>query len=110
FKARTDDLRESPSLQIVRRLRGAGASVRAYDPSMPDGQVPPPKASVLEGTEVVDDPYAACDGAQLLLVLTEWDEFRWLDFSAVGERLAERRVLDGRNLLDREALRRLGFH
>ena len=67
------------------------------------------EAGVLEGIEVVADPYDACDGAQLLLVLTEWDEFRWLDIEAVGGRLAERRILDGRNLLDREALLRHGF-
>ena len=109
FKARTDDLRDSPALAIVRRLRGAGARIRAYDPSMPDGVVPGSKAAALDGIEVVADPYDACDGAALLLVLTEWDEFRWLDIDALGDRLAERRVLDGRNLLDREALVREGF-
>ena len=109
FKARTDDLRDSPSLEVIARLRAAGAHIRAYDPSMPDGAVPPVKAGVLEGIEVVADPYDACDGAALLLVLTEWDEFRWLDIEAVGGRLAERRILDGRNLLDREALLRHGF-
>jgi UDPglucose 6-dehydrogenase len=55
------------------------------------------------------DPYAACEGATVLAVLTEWDEFRWLDFDKVAERMAASRIVDGRNLLDRESLRRRGF-
>ena len=62
FKARTDDLRDSPSLEVIARLRAAGAHIRAYDPSMPDGEVPASKAAVLDGIEVVADPYDACDG------------------------------------------------
>jgi UDPglucose 6-dehydrogenase len=109
FKARTDDLRDSPSLEVIRRLQAAGARIRAYDPSMPDGHVDHRRQAVLEGIEVTPDPYAACDGAAVLLVLTEWDDFRWLDFDKVGELLAARRIVDGRNLLDRESLRRRGF-
>jgi UDPglucose 6-dehydrogenase len=108
FKARTDDLRESPSLSIVRRLLANGAKIRAFDPS-----ITPPveshKQSVLEGIEIASDPYAACEGAEVLLVLTEWDEFKWLDFDKVAESLASLHVVDGRNLLDRESLRRRGF-
>ena len=55
------------------------------------------------------DPYAACDGATVLAVLTEWDEFRWLDFDKVKGLLAEPNVVDARNLLDPAALRRRGF-
>jgi UDPglucose 6-dehydrogenase len=109
FKARTDDLRDSPSLEVIRRLRDAGATIAAYDPSMPDGRIDPRRAGVLDGIDVVADPYAACDGAAALVVLTEWDEFRWLDFDKVGDLLTDRRVVDGRNLLDRESLRRRGF-
>jgi UDPglucose 6-dehydrogenase len=109
FKARTDDLRDSPSLSVIERLRAAGAHIRAYDPSMPDGEPAPKWAPLLEGIDVTNDPYAACEGAAALLVLTEWDEFRWLDFDKVAEQLAAPRVFDGRNLLDREALRRRGF-
>jgi len=108
FKARTDDLRDSPSLSIVRRLLAKGAKIRAFDPSiMPPAE--PHKQSTLEGIELASDPYAACEGAEVLLVLTEWDEFKWLDFDKVGETLAALNVVDGRNLLDREALRRRGF-
>jgi UDPglucose 6-dehydrogenase len=109
FKARTDDLRDSPSLAIVRRLLDRGARVRAFDPSFEGGKPAPKWRPMLEGIEVVADPYAACQGAEVLLVLTEWDEFRWLDFDKVADELARKRVVDGRNLLDREALRRRGF-
>jgi UDPglucose 6-dehydrogenase len=108
FKARTDDLRDSPSLSIVRRLLEKGAKIRAFDPSI----TPPVEArkhETLEGIEIAGDPYAACEGAEVLLLLTEWDEFKWLDFDKVGELLAAPRIVDGRNLLDREALRRRGF-
>ena len=109
FKARTDDLRDSPALAIVGRLLAAGATVRAYDPSIPDGKPAAKWAPMLEGISLVADPYAACEGASALLVLTEWDEFRWLDFDKVAESLLEKRIFDGRNLLDRESLRRRGF-
>jgi UDPglucose 6-dehydrogenase len=108
FKARTDDLRESPSLAVLQRLRAAGAAVRAYDPAVSADHTEA-KASLLEGIEVVEDPYAACEGAEVLLVLTEWDEFKWLDFGKVADALAAPRVVDARNLLDRESLRRRGF-
>jgi UDPglucose 6-dehydrogenase len=108
FKARTDDLRESPSLSIVERLRDKGAKIRAFDPSIAP-PVEPHKAARLEGIEIASDPYSACEGAEVLVLLTEWDEFKWLDFDKVAESLASLRIVDGRNLLDREALRRRGF-
>ncbi len=101
FKARTDDLRESPSLEVLGRLIDRGAKVRAYDPAV--------SSSPREGIEVVADPYEACDGADVLLVLTEWDEFKWLDLDTVKQRMANAAVVDARNLLDRSALRRRGF-
>jgi UDPglucose 6-dehydrogenase len=100
FKARTDDLRESPSLEVLGRLAARGAKVRAYDPAV---------SHQLDGIEVVADPYEACDGADVLLVLTEWDEFKWLDLDQVKDRMATPAVVDARNLLDRSALLRRGF-
>jgi UDPglucose 6-dehydrogenase len=100
FKARTDDLRESPALEILRRLVDRGAVIRGFDPSNP---------GPIEGIEVVDDPYAAVEGAEVLAVLTEWDEFRWLDIEKVADLMAARKVVDARNLLDRAALTRRGF-
>jgi UDPglucose 6-dehydrogenase len=100
FKARTDDLRESPALAVIARLRARGALVQAYDPTV-DG----PLADV----DVRQDAYAACEGATVLVVLTEWDELRWLDFDKVGSVMAHRHVVDARNLLDRASLVRSGF-
>ena len=104
FKARTDDLRDSPSLAVIERLVARGASIRAYDPavkSLPQGGP--------DGVEVCADPYAACDDAAVLVVLTEWDDFRWLDFDKVADALDAPRVVDARNLLDPAKLRRRGF-
>jgi UDPglucose 6-dehydrogenase len=100
FKARTDDTRESPALRIVSLLAGHGAEVQAYDPAIkgPVGGVVP-----------AADPYSVCDGARVLAVLTEWDDFRWLDFDKVAGLMETPRLVDARNLLDRAALERRGF-
>ena len=100
FKARTDDTRRSPALEVIRRLQERGAQVLAYDPVAP--------ASV-PGVTRVDDPYAACTGASVLTVLTEWDEFRWVDLDKVRSVMAEPRIVDARNLLDPAVVRRKGF-
>ncbi len=101
FKAGTDDIRESPALEVTKRLIAKGAKVRGYDPAV--------KGLDIDGLEVVDDAYAACEGASALVVGTEWDEFKWLDLDKVADSMAERHVIDARNLLDRGALRRRGF-
>ena len=105
FKARTDDLRNSPSLEVVRRLATMGARIRAYDPTVGPGS----DRAELSGIDIVADPYAACEGAAVLTVLTEWDEFRRLDLSKVKGLLSGPRIVDARNLLDPAACRRLGF-
>lgn len=102
FKARTDDLRESPALAIAQRLVEQGATVKAFDPTVSS---PPAGFAV----EVVAEPYAACEGADVLAVLTEWDEFRWLDVDKVAAAMVARQVVDARNLLDRNAYLRAGF-
>ena len=101
FKAGTDDLRESPSLEVVRRLLDRGVTVKAYDPAVSE--------SPMEGVEVAGDAYAALEGASCLVVLTEWDEFKWLDLDKVGEVMADRKVVDARNILDKGSLLRRGF-
>jgi len=103
FKAGTDDLRDSPAIEVARQLVAEGAKVRAYDPEVAAG------ADVLEGVEVVDDPYACCDGADALVVLTEWPEFSRMDLDRVAAALAQRAVVDTRNVLDRAALARREF-
>ncbi len=104
FKARTDDRRESPALHVARRLLAAGAELRAHDPTVADGPL-----DELPELLASSDPYAACEGAEALVVLTEWDEFRWLDFDKVASVMAAARVMDTRNVLERSALVRRGF-
>ena len=101
FKAGTDDTRESPAIEVMKRLVAKGATVRAYDPAV--------ESVDIDGVEVVGDAYAACEGASAVVVATEWDEFKWLDLDKVGELVTERNVIDARNLLDRGALKRRGF-
>jgi UDPglucose 6-dehydrogenase len=103
FKAHTDDRRGSPAVEILRRLCSLGARVQAYDPTVRQA------APDLEGLEVRPDPYSACEGASVLAVLTEWEEFRWVDFKKVAEAMANPAVVDARNLLDPTAVRRAGF-
>jgi nucleotide sugar dehydrogenase len=102
FKARTDDLRESPSLAVIRRLTARGATVVGFDPTVA-------RDLGIDGLEIVTDPYAACEHADVLAVLTEWDEFRWHDFDKVKEVMTRPAVVDGRNLLDPAPLKRRGF-
>ena len=100
FKARTDDLRESPALEIIRRLTRMGATVQAYDPTV---------RRPLPEMEIFADAYEACQDASVLVVLTEWDEFRWVDLGLVRTRMTHPRIVDARNLLEPAAARRAGF-
>lgn len=104
FKAHTDDLRDSPALNIINRLVEVGAVVRAYDPAVEDGT-----DDRLAGITVVTDPYEAVEGADVLAVLTEWPEFGELSLEQVAERIGTRAVVDARNLLDRDHAKDLGF-
>jgi UDPglucose 6-dehydrogenase len=100
FKGRTDDLRDSPSLAIIKRLNEEGADVVGFDPTVHEP---------LDGIAFSADPYGACDGAAVLAVLTDWEEFRWLDLTKVHDLMASPAIVDARNLLDRNEVRRLGF-
>jgi UDPglucose 6-dehydrogenase len=103
FKARTDDTRDSPAIEVIRRLQQRGATVRSYDPAIPKAR------PGTEGIEVHADPYSPCEGADVLVVLTEWDEFRWLDMAKVAGLMSSARVVDTRNLLEPASVRRRGF-
>jgi len=104
FKANTDDLRDSPAMTITADLVADGASVCAFDPVAGAAA-----ANDIAGLEVATDAYEACEGAVVLAILTEWDQFRWLDYTRVVKAMAEPKVVDARNLLDPAAMRRLGF-
>ena len=99
FKANTDDLRESPALEIIKRLKARGADVVAYDPAVHHN---------IGDIDVVDSAYAAATGADVLVVLTEWDEFRWVDMAKVAEVMATARIYDTRNIVNVAAAERAG--
>jgi UDPglucose 6-dehydrogenase len=103
FKAGTDDLRDSPALAIARLLAADGALLTGYDPEVPAS------ARVDAGpVHVVDDPQLVAKDARAIVVLTEWPEFRKLDWAELAE-VADRAVVDTRNLLDPQTLRARGF-
>ena len=104
FKARTDDLRDSPSVSIITRLLDAGAAVQVFDPT-----VDSPRAGVPAGVAICTDAVAATSGADVLAVLTEWDDFRWIEPADVAAVMRGREIVDGRNLLERAAWVRAGF-
>jgi UDPglucose 6-dehydrogenase len=106
FKANTDDRRDSPSLQITNRLVELGATVQAFDPTV---DAESDTGDDLQALTLRSDPYDAARGASAVVVLTEWDEFRWLDFSRVRKLMVDPCIVDARNLLDPAALRRMGF-
>jgi len=104
FKPNTDDLRDAPSLDIIAMLRQYGASIRAYDP------VCGPKASkLLPGVPIFDDPYEALQGADAMLIVTEWEQLKTLDLDRAKSALRRLIVFDGRNVFDPSAMRENGF-
>lgn len=105
FKAQTDDLRDSPSIEICRRLLEAGAKVRAYDPTVTNA----PAALSSPGFAVAPSAVDALKGADVLAVLTEWDEFRWVSPGDVIGSLNQPVVVDARNVLDKSEWARGGF-
>ncbi len=104
FKPNTDDMRDAPALTIVPALVGGGARVRTVDPQgRREGE------ALLPGVSWMDDPYEAAEGADLLVVLTEWNEFRALDLSALSERMSVPRMADLRNVYSRKEALAGGF-
>ncbi|GAA3020852.1 UDP-glucose dehydrogenase family protein [Actinokineospora globicatena] len=105
FKAGTDDLRDSPALAVAALLRQAGADLVGYDPALRQDTQHPDLSSVT----VSDDPYQAAKDAEAVIVLTEWPEFRSLDWQRLAESVRNPIVVDTRNLLDPAVARRAGF-
>jgi UDPglucose 6-dehydrogenase len=104
FKAGTDDLRDSPALAVAAALRAEGAELTGFDPGC---RTPVP--GFTDGITVADEAMAAAKDADAIVVLTEWPEFRALDWPALARVAANRIVVDTRNLLDPDVLRRAGF-
>jgi UDPglucose 6-dehydrogenase len=104
FKPNTDDLREAPSLDIAKVLLAAGALVRAYDPAAMEGA-----RRLLPTIDYLDDAYEVAAGADALVVVTEWNEFRLLDLGRIKKSMRKSVVIDGRNIYDPPVMRGLGF-
>jgi UDPglucose 6-dehydrogenase len=104
FKPETDDIREAPAIDIIRGLLERGASIRAYDPAaMAEA------GRLIPELELCKDAYEACAGADLLVIVTEWNEFRMLDLPRVKELLAEPRMVDLRNIYKSQQMKDEGF-
>jgi UDPglucose 6-dehydrogenase len=104
FKPETDDIREAPAIDIARGLQQLGATIRAFDPqAMPAARVALPDLVLCE------DAYEACEGADALLIVTEWNQFRMLDLERIKERLNEPILFDLRNIYQPSTLRSAGF-
>jgi UDPglucose 6-dehydrogenase len=106
FKPNTDDMREAPSVVVINALLDAGASVCAYDPeAMGESR----EMYLGDRVEYADNPMAALEGADALVLVTEWNEFRRPDFDAVKAKLKSPVIFDGRNIYPRRTLEDLGF-
>jgi len=104
FKPNTDDMREASSLVLSARLQADGAKVRVYDP-VAEGEA----RTLIRGVHFATDALDAAEGADAVVLVTEWDEFLDLDWAQVAERMAGDVVLDGRNALDPDAVRAAGL-
>jgi UDPglucose 6-dehydrogenase len=108
FKPDTDDIREAPALDIIKNLTLAGAKVVAYDPEAVENVKRYFHDN--EGLSFVTDEYAALEGADALLIATEWEQFRTPDYARIRTALKAPVIFDGRNLYDLETMREHGFH
>jgi UDPglucose 6-dehydrogenase len=105
FKPNTDDMRDAPALALIQALEDAGAKVRAYDPEGLEQARP-----LLGKVTFADDAYAAVEGADALVIVTEWDEFRALDLKRVAGLLAQPVLVDLRNIYTPDEAERAGLH
>ena len=105
FKPNTDDMREAKSLEVVRVLHAAGAQIRAYDPVAMENA----KALMPEGVVFCESAYEAAAGADGVTLLTEWNEFKYLNLDRLRGLLRRPLIFDARNLYEPERMRRLGF-
>jgi len=105
FKPNTDDIREAPALEIIAELLAEGVSVNAYDPEA----MPNVKALLGDCMRFCENPYEAAQGADFLIIATEWPEFRAPDFNKLGSLLKSKVIFDGRNVFETETMRKHGY-
>jgi len=106
FKPETDDIREAPALELIKELQEAGASIRTYDPEA----MPNVKALFGNSIYFAENQYDAIDGADALVIVTEWSEFRNPNFERISESLKQQVIFDGRNIYSLEKMHELGFY
>jgi len=104
FKPNTDDMRDAPSIDIIRNFQRRGALVRAYDPVAMENA-----AQILDGVEMMESAYAVAEGADALVLVTEWNEFKNLDLEHVRDLMRQPVLIDGRNIYDPTQAREAGF-
>jgi UDPglucose 6-dehydrogenase len=104
FKPETDDMREAPAIDIVAGLEGRGASVRAFDPVAMEAA-----RKTMPNVTMCDDAYEACEEADVVVLMTEWNQFRMLDFERMKSVLAAPVVVDLRNVYEPHRMREAGF-
>ncbi len=104
FKPNTDDMRDSPTIDIIKKLQEAGARIRAYDPAAMENA-----RKIFDDVEYCSDAYEVAVGAEVLVVATEWNEFRNLDLEQVRDSMRSPIVVDLRNIYDPKKMRELGF-
>jgi UDPglucose 6-dehydrogenase len=104
FKPNTDDVRFAPSITLVKALLAEGAAVRAYDPEATE------KArAIMPEVTYCADAYQAAEGADVILIVTEWDQFRQMDWKRLLSAVEQPLVIDGRNVFNPEEITRKGF-
>ena len=104
FKPDTDDIRESPSIKIIKHLLDLKAEINAYDPQAMENT-----RKILPDIKYAKDAYSAISGCNALILVTEWPQFRDLDLGKVKKLLKEPVIIDGRNMFDTDKIRQLGF-
>lgn len=106
FKPNTDDIREAPALYIIKALIGEGATVTAFDPEAMDNV----KKQLDSVISYAENQYDCLEGADALIIATEWNEFRIPDFEKINSKLKQKVIFDGRNLFDLDQMDKLGYH
>ena len=104
FKPNTDDMRDSPTIEIIRRLQESGATIQAYDPEAMDNA-----RQIFDNIAYCEDAYAVANGADVVVLATEWNQFRNLDLERLKAEMRTPVVVDLRNIYDPEKMREMGF-
>jgi UDPglucose 6-dehydrogenase len=105
FKPNTDDMRDAPSISLVHMLQHEGATIKAYDPEAQENA-----EHLLEDVTFCEDPYQVAEGADGLILVTEWNEFKQLDMNRIKSLMRQPVLIDGRNIYDPDRMVELGFN